>query len=89
MSISADIAICRKWWDGGGRRWHQGVDVPEDIHKCEVVIAAESVVGLDDALREIMGSEVSVKTKDLSQRMFDAHIEYWLEKVDLDELGGR
>ena len=86
LGISADIDKCRNWWAGGGRRWHCSVDEPGDIGRCEAAIAAESVIGLDTALREVMDSGVSVKTKDLCQRIFDAHIEYHLEGANLNLL---
>jgi len=83
LGISSDIEVCREWWGRGGRRWHSAVDEPGDIPVIEAKMAAESVVGLDMALREIMDSGVSVRTKDLSQRIFDAHIKYHIEGVDL------
>lgn len=66
----------------GGRRGHHSVDVPGDIAVCETVLAAESVVGLDDTIREIDSSGVSEGCKKVVNRVLGAHIEYWLEKVD-------
>ena len=63
MSISADIGVCRKWWDNGGRSWQKSVDVPTDIPHIEAMMVAEWVVSLDNAKVEVMDSGVSGVTK--------------------------
>ena len=76
------VSDCRAWWDGGGRRWHNSVDVPGDVDRVEREIAMESVVGLDKALAEIEGSDVSDFSKAITRKVFEVVIDKWLKRLN-------
>ena len=73
------LSDCVEWYEAGNRRWHNSVDVPGDIEKCERDIAMESVVGLSKALDEIICSDISDWSKGVSSKVFTAMIDKWLE----------
>ena len=76
------LSDCVEWYEAGNRRWHNSVDVPGDIERCERDIAMESVVGLERALREVKGSGLSDFTKDVCERVIQGCIAKWLESLN-------
>ena len=83
INIREQIALCRKWWDKGGRSWQKSVDVPTDIPHIEAMMVAEWVVSLDNAKVEVMDSGVSGVTKGKIKHVCEGVIVKWLEGVDL------
>jgi len=82
-NIREQIALCHKWWDGGGRSWQKSVDEPADIPHIQAMMVAEWVVSLDNAKVEVMDSGVSGVTKGKIKHVCEGVVLKWLEGVDL------
>ena len=83
INIREQIALCHKWWDGGGRSWQKSVDEPADIPHIQAMMVAEWVVSLDNAKVEVMDSGVSGVTKGKIKHVCEGVVLKWLEGVDL------